>query len=346
MISLINPKFLNRLNSGCCAINELKIKYKYKINKIFITDESIHLKSFFKNKININRKSKINIFAKETAGPINMDIGINDINITSEYYGYDVSCFNFNDGSIEAIVLGGVPSYSYVWSTGSFNDNIFNLIADNYLLTLEDANNCQVIDSISLVQPDSLFMDVILFPDTCRLGLGQAIVNVTGGTQPYSYNWSNGVSVNDFSNFFSGNYKLIVNDANLCEINDSVSVANIPGPIIDFIIASEWEKLYEQLDDPIVFADKTDPNGQEILFWNWDFGDNYFSNDSIAYHSYADTGIYVVTLITQSSYNCLDTLSKEVRITDFNIFIPNAFTPFSSDDNLNDVFIAYGVGIT
>ena len=269
-----------------------------------------------------------------------------NLNITSEYNGYDVSCFNFNDGSIEAIVLGGVPSYSYVWSTGSFNDNIFNLIADNYLLTVEDANNCQVTDSISLVQPDSLFMDVILFPDTCRLGLGQAIVNVTGGTQPYSYNWSNGVSVNDFSNFFSGNYKLIVNDVNSCEINDSVSVANIPGPIIDFIIASEWEKLYEQLDDPIVFADKTDPNGQEILFWNWDFGDNYFSNDSIAYHSYADTGIYVVTLITQSSYNCLDTLSKEVKITDFNIFIPNAFTPFSTDDNLNDVFITYGVGIT
>ena len=85
IINLINPKFLNRLNSGCCAINELKIKYKYKINKIFIMDESIHSKSFLRNKININRKSKINIFTKETAGPINIDIGISDINITSKY---------------------------------------------------------------------------------------------------------------------------------------------------------------------------------------------------------------------------------------------------------------------
>ncbi len=59
----------------------MKIKYKYKINKIFTTDESIHSKSFLKNKIIINRKSKNNIFAKEITGPINIDIGINDINI-------------------------------------------------------------------------------------------------------------------------------------------------------------------------------------------------------------------------------------------------------------------------
>ena len=269
-----------------------------------------------------------------------------DFDITSEYNGYDISCFGFNDGAIQTIVLGGVLPYSYSWSTGSASDNISNLIADNYLLSLNDANNCQVIDSITLVQPDSLFMAVIIFPDTCKLGLGKVLVNVTGGTQPYAYNWSNGVTLNDFSNFYSGNYNLIVNDANLCEINDSINIANIPGPIIDFVIASDWEKLYEQLDDPILFADKTDPNGQEILFWNWDFGDNYFSSDSIAYHSYADTGIYIVTLITKSNFNCLDTLSKEVRITDFNIFIPNAFTPFSSNDNLNDIFKPFGVGIT
>ena len=63
----------------------MKIRYKYKINKIFTTDESIHSKSFLKNKIIINRKSKNNIFAKEIAGPINIDIGINDINITSKF---------------------------------------------------------------------------------------------------------------------------------------------------------------------------------------------------------------------------------------------------------------------
>ena len=30
---------------------------------------------------------------------------------------------------------------------------------------------------------------------------------------------------------------------------------------------------------------------------------------------------------------------------DFSFFIPNTFTPFSTDDNLNDIFKAYGIGI-
>ena len=30
---------------------------------------------------------------------------------------------------------------------------------------------------------------------------------------------------------------------------------------------------------------------------------------------------------------------------DYNLYIPNSFTPFSIDDNLNETFKAYGIGI-
>ena len=50
-------------------------------------------------------------------------------------------------------------------------------------------------------------------------------------------------------------------------------------------------------------------------------------------------------LTTVSEYNCIDTLTKKLTITDYNLYIPNSFTPFSIDDNLNEIFRAYGIGI-
>ena len=267
------------------------------------------------------------------------------LNITSDYNGYDISCFGQNDGAIQAIPSGGVPSYYYNWNSSNMDDSLINLGAGNYVLNLFDENNCEYIDSIVLNQPDSFSMIINEFTDTCSRGVGRAFVSVSGGIQPYDYNWSNGSNSSNISNFYQGDYSLIVLDNNLCELKDSIFIDNLPGPMIDFNIFSEWEKLYEQLEDPIVFIDMTNTNGQEMISWNWDFGDNTYAIDSIAYHSYSDTGYYSVTLITTTSFNCIDTLTKPLRITDYNIYIPNAFTPFSTDDELNDEFKAYGIGI-
>ncbi len=268
------------------------------------------------------------------------------LNVVNNYNGYGVSCFGEDDGAIQAIPNGGVPAYNYNWNISQTGDNITNLSAGIYILNLLDLNNCEYIDSISIIQPDSLEMVINEFTDTCRRGVGSAIVSVLGGVQPYNYTWSNGSNFSNIYDFYEGDYNLIVLDNNLCEIQDSVRIDNLPGPIIDFSINSEWERFYEQLEDPIVFIDKTDSNGQEIIFWSWDFGDNFYAYDPIVYHSYSDTGTYNVTLITTTSFNCIDTLTKQVKITDYNIYIPNAFTPFSTNDQLNDIFRAYGIGVS
>ena len=50
-------------------------------------------------------------------------------------------------------------------------------------------------------------------------------------------------------------------------------------------------------------------------------------------------------LTTISEYNCIDTITKKLTITDYSLYIPNSFTPFSSNDNINNIFKAYGVGV-
>ena len=51
---------------------------------------------------------------------------------------------------------------------------------------------------------------------------GSIDVTINGGTSPYSYTWSNGLSSQDLFNLPVGNYDLYVTDLNNC--NSSISV--------------------------------------------------------------------------------------------------------------------------
>jgi gliding motility-associated-like protein len=264
---------------------------------------------------------------------------------TTNYNGYNISCYGFNDASIFGIASGGVPNYRYFWDGIQSIDTLTDLTAGDYELTIKDQNNCISISNITLIQPDSLFIDIVTFTDTCSKGVGLGEISVFGGVTPYSFLWSNGSTLQTVTDFSEGNYQVVVSDINLCEFSDSIYIENLPSPIIDFGILPDNQRLFDQIDDPIVFVDYTDGIWQDIVSWIWDFDDGAFGSDSIAYHSYDSEGLYQVMLTTISEYNCIDTLTKPLIISDYNLYIPNAFTPFSTDDEYNDIFKAYGIGI-
>ena len=264
---------------------------------------------------------------------------------TTDYNGYNISCFSFSDGALQALASGGVPNYDYYWNSVKISDSITNLTAGQYQLTVYDKNDCESINFITLTQPDSLYIELSSFTDTCSKGVGKSEITTYGGVSPFSYQWSNGVSSSTISNFYEGEYFVDVFDANLCQVSDSVQISNLPSPIIDFGIFPDNQRLFDQLDDPIVFVDFTDGLWQNIASWIWDYDDGSFGSDSISYHSFNDADTYVIMLTTISEYNCIDTLTKELIISDYNLYVPNSFTPFSTNDNLNEVFKAYGIGV-
>ncbi|MEI6434118.1 MAG: choice-of-anchor D domain-containing protein [Bacteroidota bacterium] len=52
------------------------------------------------------------------------------------------SCPNAADGSIDLIVLGGTPGYTFLWSNGATTEDIAGLTAGSYSVTVTDFNNC------------------------------------------------------------------------------------------------------------------------------------------------------------------------------------------------------------
>lgn len=134
----------------------------------------------------------------------------------------DVSCFGFANGAIGASVFGGTMPYSYVWSTGATNDSISALAAGSYSLTVSDANGCVKATDTAIIEPSPLALSATLQPVSCfGLSNGYIQASPSGGTQPYLYNWSNGVTLDSNHSLPFGFYNLTVTDANGCSVDSA-----------------------------------------------------------------------------------------------------------------------------
>ncbi|MCB0545899.1 MAG: HYR domain-containing protein, partial [Saprospiraceae bacterium] len=57
---------------------------------------------------------------------------------SEDHNGYNISCFEGNDGVINTTVNGGCQSYTYIWSNGKSGANVAGLVAGNYSVTVSD----------------------------------------------------------------------------------------------------------------------------------------------------------------------------------------------------------------
>ncbi len=140
--------------------------------------------------------------------------------------GYNLNCFESNDGRIAINATGGTGNLMYSVNGGTTfvtYSVITSLSAGTYQVAVRDANSCPASgESLTLTQPDEIIYDDIIINNISSCfgeANGSIDIRVSGGTPDYKYSVNSGSDYSTsslFSDLPAGNYNLMVKDANGC----------------------------------------------------------------------------------------------------------------------------------
>ncbi len=132
----------------------------------------------------------------------------------------NVGCTGDGTGAIQITVNGGTAPYSFLWSNGATDEDLASLPAGSYTGTITDANGCTTVGGpLDITEPAAaLTLAVDSLSNLACNGdnSGYLYITVSGGTAPYSYNWSNGATDEDLISVGAGAYTGTITDANGC----------------------------------------------------------------------------------------------------------------------------------
>lgn len=153
----------------------------------------------------------------------------------------NVLCFADTNGMIDLTVTGGTLPYVYQWGNTSSvlidtSQDLTNYPANTYYVKIIDSLGCVLFDEDSITQPDELISELIPTHVLCHGDTtGAVATTITGGVQPYSFDWNNGqFSIEDLINLPYGGYVLQLIDANGCLLTDSTYLEQPDEPLYAF----------------------------------------------------------------------------------------------------------------
>lgn len=270
------------------------------------------------------------VFIQEITNPSALSILLE----SSDNNGYGVSCYDGNDGMIFSSPKGGIPEYNLMWNNNETEEDLMNLAAGLYTVSLTDNNGCIITESIELTAPDPIELLVEYIDPGCD-GLASGVIqllNISGGVSPYlnTLDESPFIASTSFQNLPVGEYTFTTMDNNGCIADTTAILYEVDIPIIYLDTDLEVE-----LGKSILISAST--NDSEIINIEWvDVENSLDCQDCLETNAtpYNDTD-YI--LMVTSVDGCVT--SATIRVTvDKNrqVYSPNIFTP--NNDFVNDVF--------
>jgi hypothetical protein len=139
-------------------------------------------------------------------------------------------CWGAAEGIVSTTVSGGTSPYTYTWSNGTTLANAYGLAAGTYAVTVVDNNSCyKIVNNIVVGQPAKIYISVSTTNAQCNQNDGTAMANVSGGTSPFTFLWSNNETTNPATGFEAGSHFVIVKDANGCNMTKFFPISNDGG---------------------------------------------------------------------------------------------------------------------
>ena len=261
--------------------------------------------------------------------------------------------FNFNNTST---LFGNSPTYQ--WNFGANATpvnattlNVANVIyssAGIYPVTLTvTENGCSNTATLSVALYSNPVALIGPYPLTGCNPQTITLTSVSTSASPLTYLWSfsDGTTSNVanpthvFTPVGVYSFSLTVFTNSLCVNTSSIqavsSVTIHPSPIAGFEIISDNMSEVKCIDT----------SSPDVIAWNYNFDDGYYSQLQNPIHFYHTVNIFNIKQTVTNEYGCRAYFDTDVLIIpDFGFWIPNAFTP-GKKDGLNDVFkpVVHGV---
>ncbi|MFK7937140.1 MAG: gliding motility-associated C-terminal domain-containing protein [Saprospiraceae bacterium] len=157
-----------------------------------------------------------------------------------------VTCITDMNGALTANVIpGSAPIASVEWTVGASTitgQTITGLAPGSYVVTVTGTDNCTTIDTGFVFAPESIRFDSLVSENPSCPGFddGQLRAFLSGGTEPYQYEWRNAGTGDVVGNnavlagLVSGDFILEITDANNCATRDTmITLAEPPSILID-----------------------------------------------------------------------------------------------------------------
>jgi len=210
-----------------------------------------------------------------------------------------------NTGVIGVSPISGVAPFTFNWSANANTGNqttAVNLIGGNYSVTITDNFGCDTILNFVLNTPTILQGNASLNNTSCGENNGAIQYNITSGTAPFNYSWSNTTNnTNSISNLAAGSYTLAVSDANNCNLTESFTISPSDSLIVNAAITQPG-------CDDVGNINLTTSGGNSPYNYNWSANANT-GNNSIATN--LNGGNYTVTISDLD--NCISIANFELQ---------------------------------
>jgi len=273
----------------------------------------------------------------------------NSSNLSFGLYTVDNAGCAVDSGRIFITGLTGTPPYSYLWSNGSTEDNITGLTEGFYTVTVTDSSLCSISNSAAIVNVPKVGLGAIyLTQPSCFTADGEIEIIITGGTAPFYYLGSNGVTnvtfdrTVTFTGLGPGGFTIQVVDAGLCTFTTSTSLLTPNGiSVVSVGITNSTCNDFSGIIGPIIIFGGTSPytysltdslgnvNSTTIYGTSWQF-------DSLS------SGVYDLS-ITDGNGICTFTSAYTIsNVVTFDLTTSTTGTTCSGNDGLVRLDITSG----
>jgi gliding motility-associated-like protein len=218
-------------------------------------------------------------------------------------------CFNDSTAELEANVSGGLAPYNIGWSNDTDAEVLNGISAGFYRLVVTDADGCEARDSVTLVNPRPVLVQ-ITGPDSLCSGDSLRLASRVSGAQgAVQYNWQNALSIDSVLNWIplaSGPIELIVTDTQGCADTTEKTIVVLPLP--SGIIAVDTAEACEPHCVTYTFV----PSAAITLSsYEWISPESPSSFQDFLKVCYPLSGFYGVELLLTDIYGCSNQFSGD-----------------------------------